>query len=780
MFPTISEYNQAIQQNSRFAFNTLSNLTFIPSRSMPVKIFSFGSGSYAVVFKAVDGHKEYAIRCFISAENENIERYRKITSYLKAINESWVTDIELLENEINVIGKSFPIIKMEWIDGQLINNYVSQNLNNNTRLTELQEEIIKVSQSLERHQIGHGDIQCGNVIVAKGIAGKPLIKLIDYDGMYIPSFASQKNLERGRTEFQHPNRSHFEFNERMDRFSFWVILTALEALKYDKTLWNEVMQDGFNSLDNFLFIGDDFKYHYNSKVFKRLDQINSPSLKFYTDKIKFFCKNDCSNVIPLELFNEISINRNDKTEQQYSPDLSATHQNTIEIKPTPIFQSQEFDYNAASVNLKLRASIKDNTKGKIEKLESLKTLLDSGSINETEFQKLKNEILFQEETASLITPQVNQIKVNNPPLIKKKTKRSVVNTIIVVLILSAAAFVVYQLNTNNFSTKNQDTLLDEIPVTEDQQKKSAEPIPIQIDTAVAAAKVDTAAKVNEDETNASNKSSTIINNNEALQNTDNKIIGGVELNSLIKTGNILIRPLTKDISNYLDNDENGRKIQNKLQDIFSKEFSVFNLENRINDFGFNQAEQDVIIQYDYNVMKSNSGNEAMIFLSAYDGYTNSSIANCQFSSGRFFTNDNSKLINKLLNEIEVNPKINKYIHSFYEQMINNGREISFDIICDDSFGSDFKSLFKGVLLSDIIEDWISKNTIRGRWNLSLNNSKTYHYTAYMPISNSNGMSNSRKKWIINLQSYLRKNYQIKSTQIIINQGIPSLNLIGIL
>jgi len=289
MFPTIAEYNQTIQTKGGNAFKTLSNLTFIPSRTIPVKIYSYGSGSYAVVFKAKDHYNEFAIRCFISAEKENIDRYRNIDSYLKNLTASWITKIELLEGEINVGYQHYPVIKMDWVEGKLLNNFITQIIDNNSALTELQNEVVSVSKSLENLRVGHGDIQCGNIIVATNVNGKNIIKLIDYDGMYIPSFSNKVNLERGRTEFQHPNRSQIQYNEKIDRFSFWVILCAIEALKFDKTLWFEVMRGGFNTLDNLLFIGDDFKYFNNSKLVNRLYALNKPSLTFYLNKLNKFC-----------------------------------------------------------------------------------------------------------------------------------------------------------------------------------------------------------------------------------------------------------------------------------------------------------------------------------------------------------------------------------------------------------------------------------------------------------------------------------------------------------
>lgn len=333
MFPTIAEYNQAIQSMTDGTFKSLTNISFIPSRTIPVRIYSYGAGSYAVVFKAKDQYNEFAIRCFISAEQENIERYRNIDNYLKDVSASWITKIELLQNEINVKGNYYPVIKMDWVEGQLLNNYITQIVDNNLALTELQNEVVSVSKSLETLKIGHGDIQCGNIIIAKNIEGKNIIKLIDYDGMYIPLFSNKTNLERGRTEFQHPNRSQIQYNEKIDRFSFWVILCAIEALKYDKTLWFEIMQGGFNTLDNLLFLGDDFKYFNNSKLVNRLYSLNKSSLNFYLDKLNKFCNSSPDSVEVPFLFDSA---HNDKETIEIQPEIRINSSRTeIQIITNP-------------------------------------------------------------------------------------------------------------------------------------------------------------------------------------------------------------------------------------------------------------------------------------------------------------------------------------------------------------------------------------------------------------------------------------------------------------
>lgn len=319
-YPTIGEYNQLIQKKGGNAFRSLYDISLIPSRTTPIKVYLFGSGAFAAVFKGSLNGVNYAIRCFLTAEDETINRYKTICDYLNEIRASWKTECEFIQNEISINGISYPILKMEWLNGLLINQFVTNHLSENNILTELQQKLVAVSEDLENHKIGHGDLQCGNIIIT-GTASNFQVKLIDYDGMYVPALAYKKSIEKGRSEFQHPKRTMNNFSPEMDRFSFWVIITAIESLKIDKTLWREVMQGGFNTLDNFLFTIQDFLNPSQSDLFNRLYKLNSSSLNFYLETLKWLCNSEVSVIPPPTLYGNSS--KSSKTilseKQEYVP-----------------------------------------------------------------------------------------------------------------------------------------------------------------------------------------------------------------------------------------------------------------------------------------------------------------------------------------------------------------------------------------------------------------------------------------------------------------------------
>jgi hypothetical protein len=294
-FPSIGEYNQTIISKNGRCLRELSEAVFVPVRTSPIKVYAFGSGANAVVFKANYHNRTYGFRCFLNNDSDRVTRAKSISKYLENVNASWKIDYRFLENEIIVQGKSYPLIQMSWSAGKDLNTWIGHNLNDTEKLNQLQKKIVELSKSLEENNIGHGDIQCGNLLVEE-IGSILTLKLIDYDGMYIPSLSHLNAIENGRAEFQHPSRNLIHFRPTIDRFSFLVIITAIELIKHDKSLWQSPLQNGFNSLDNLLFSAKDFKNNHSSELFRRARNLNSNAVNFYINQITTAINSDISRV----------------------------------------------------------------------------------------------------------------------------------------------------------------------------------------------------------------------------------------------------------------------------------------------------------------------------------------------------------------------------------------------------------------------------------------------------------------------------------------------------
>ena len=75
-------------------------------------------------------------------------------------------------------------------------------------------------------EVTHADLQHGNVLLVPAeVEGQgPKLRLVDYDGIYIPDLANQPSGELGHRAYQHPERLRDGiYNANVDNFSHLVI-----------------------------------------------------------------------------------------------------------------------------------------------------------------------------------------------------------------------------------------------------------------------------------------------------------------------------------------------------------------------------------------------------------------------------------------------------------------------------------------------------------------------------------------------------------------------------
>lgn len=300
-FPSVTEYEDAISSGTT-SFKTL-DLEFELSNPA-ARIWVFGAGQFAVVFKAkIDGNY-YAIRCFQHSTKKGLEKYSVLSDYFRRKKIPWLSKFSYYDNEIIVGSKKYPVLVMDWVEGIDIHDFITEHLHSNYWLLQLQKSLISLSDNLQRKGIGHGDFQKGNIIVITE-EKKISLKLIDYDGMFVAPMSGQLSIELGKPDIQHPKRGKKFFNEKIDRFSIWLIITAIESLKYDKTLWEKISEGGFNDGSNFLFRYEDLNNTTNSALFTRLLDSPNISVREYAMQLREFCNGSIEKVFTPKLLGSV-------------------------------------------------------------------------------------------------------------------------------------------------------------------------------------------------------------------------------------------------------------------------------------------------------------------------------------------------------------------------------------------------------------------------------------------------------------------------------------------
>ena len=273
--PTLQEYQEAIQRPDLcFADNDLK-------RGKPVAgVFNLPkviSGGFAGVFQIKRGGRSYAARCFLKDVPDIEKRYKAISSFLKRKRIPYFVKFEYIDQGIQVKGSWYPILKMEWLNGVTLGEYIEKNRRSTKVMENLVTKFQAMVESLKKRGISHGDLHDQNIMVVEDE-----LKIIDYDAMFVPGLENYESSELGHTNYQHPERRLTDFGPYVDNFSEWVIYLSLLALVKKPEIW-EKLNGGDQCL---LFRSIDFGDPERSKAFTAIEEIPDDHLRILTDAFK--------------------------------------------------------------------------------------------------------------------------------------------------------------------------------------------------------------------------------------------------------------------------------------------------------------------------------------------------------------------------------------------------------------------------------------------------------------------------------------------------------------
>jgi WD40 repeat protein len=274
-WPLSQEYNEAVQ-NPRTSFGDpdLRDGEVVPG---PLGIPMPRSGNFADVYqvRGADG-QFWALKCFTRPAASLRERYLKIDAQLRTAQLPFSVGFEFLPEGVRIRGLWYPALKMEWVEGLQLNVFARQNADKPDHLKAILGLWVRLCKRLREARIAHADLQHGNVLLVPGATTNTLkLRLIDYDGMWVPALAKSPSGEAGHPAYQHPERLRTGvYSADVDRFPHLVIGCALRALAVaGKGLW-----DRFDNGDNLLFREVDFANPAGSALFRALWELDDPTV----------------------------------------------------------------------------------------------------------------------------------------------------------------------------------------------------------------------------------------------------------------------------------------------------------------------------------------------------------------------------------------------------------------------------------------------------------------------------------------------------------------------
>ena len=262
-YPLISEYVKAIQ-DAGDNLDKLAHLTpVLDDHEEPYR----SSGAFAVVFKMQDKRtgKYYALKCFTEDQEGRADAYRQIADELDMVDSPYITSVKYMEKELFVDSQceedEFPVLLMDWVEGETMEAYISANYHNQSAMSMLCYRFGKMAAWLRSQSFAHGDVKPDNIIIRPDGS----LTLVDYDGMFVSSMKGCKSPTIGTKDFSHPLRTVDDFDETIDDFSLASIALSLKAISMNSTLL-----DTYGASDRLLFSEKDYRTPSNSKVISAL------------------------------------------------------------------------------------------------------------------------------------------------------------------------------------------------------------------------------------------------------------------------------------------------------------------------------------------------------------------------------------------------------------------------------------------------------------------------------------------------------------------------------
>lgn len=287
-WPTPQDYSEAVQ-TPHLSFSDPALMAGQPELTrlgLPRPI----AGNFASVYRIQSGARDWAVRCFLRQFSDQQERYEAISRHLTAARLPYTVGFDYLPRGIRVGGRWYPILKMEWLQGDTLGEYVEKHAGTPAALHKLATQWEEMLRRLHQHGVAHGDLQHDNVLVVNH-----QLRLIDYDGMYVPTLKGRPSNETGHRNYQHPRRSEWDFGLEMDNFSAWVVYLSFVAMGAEPSLWQR-----FRGEEQLLFRKEDFEHPDASQVLLALGKSQDARLQAISALFSSFVRMDVTAIPALD------------------------------------------------------------------------------------------------------------------------------------------------------------------------------------------------------------------------------------------------------------------------------------------------------------------------------------------------------------------------------------------------------------------------------------------------------------------------------------------------
>jgi len=169
------------------------------------------------------------------------------------------------------------------------------------------------------------------------------------------------------------------------------------------------------------------------------------------------------------------------------------------------------------------------------------------------------------------------------------------------------------------------------------------------------------------------------------------------------------------------------------------------------------ANADIIIQITYVLNQVGPKKSVTFMLQGLDAYTNKQIAGAQGTGQPSFSTELSVLLEEAV--ISYIDDFNSRLQDHFNDLFANGREVALQVRVFNGVAFDLEQEFnwKGETLEcgEIIEDWVSDNTVQKRYNLSdYSENRMIFEQVRIPLFDERDRAMDTRRWVRDLRTMM--------------------------
>jgi hypothetical protein len=166
------------------------------------------------------------------------------------------------------------------------------------------------------------------------------------------------------------------------------------------------------------------------------------------------------------------------------------------------------------------------------------------------------------------------------------------------------------------------------------------------------------------------------------------------------------------------------------------------------------AKADIVMQLTWKLNVTGPKKSVTFNLQGLDSYTNKQIATAVGTGSPSFSAEVPLLLEEaVLNHID---NFNASLQAHFDDLFANGREIKVRLKRFDSWGSDLETEYDGEELGLTIENWMSSNTVQGRFSTTnATNNLMLFEQVRIPLFDDRGNATDARRYMSKLQKFLQ-------------------------